>query len=89
MGNTVTRIPEEANNYNYRPAMLWEKKAYQTVMDYRNQKLEPRTRNKIERARGSRKSTREGRKHLILKKEIKIQYVTNKKKIFLFGLRYF
>ena len=45
MGNTVTRIPEEANNYNYRPAMLWVKKAYQTVMDYRNQKLEPRTQN--------------------------------------------
>ena len=47
MGNTVTRIPEEgkASNYNYRPAMLWEKKAYQTVMDYRNQKLEPRIQN--------------------------------------------
>ena len=25
--------------------MLWVKKAYQTVMDYRNQKLEPRTQN--------------------------------------------
>ena len=70
MGNAVTRIPEEANNYNYRPAMLWVKKAYQTVMDYRNQKLEPRTRNKIERARGSRKKI-QGRKQLILKKKLK------------------
>ena len=65
MGNAVTRIPEEANNYNYRPAMLWEKKAYQTVMDYRNQKLEPRTRtqNQKQDREGERKQEKiQGRK---------------------------
>ena len=58
MSNTVTRIPEEANNYNYRPAMLWVKKAYQTVMDYRNQNPEPRTQNPEPRTQNPEPETR-------------------------------